>query len=121
MRFAYVYFMKPEPDRVRAIAPHHAAYWQQLALRDYCGGPFADRSGGLITFDAESPGRAEELVSGDPFRRERLLERHSIKEWITDTGPPSGDKAPSSPPQTSVSRSARRRPCARATDGRVTQ
>jgi uncharacterized protein YciI len=87
MRFAYVYFMKPEPDRVRAIAPHHAAYWQQLALRDYRGGPFADRSGGLITFDAESPERAEELVSGDPFLRERLLERHSIKEWITDTGP----------------------------------
>ena len=87
MRFAYVYFMKPEPDRVRAIAPHHAAYWQQLALRDYRGGPFADRSGGLITFDAESPERAEELVSRDPFLRERLLERHSIKEWITDTGP----------------------------------
>jgi hypothetical protein len=40
-----------------------------------------------MTFDAESPERAEELVSGDPFFRERLLERHSIKEWITDTGP----------------------------------
>ena len=88
MRFAYVYVMKPEPDRVRAIAPHHAAYWKDLELRDYRGGPFADRSGGLITFDAESPERAEELVSGDPFLRERLLERHSLKEWITDTGPP---------------------------------
>ena len=98
MRFAYVYFMKREPDRVRAIAPQHAAYWQQLALRDYRGGPFADRSGGLITFDAESPERAEDLVSGDPFLREQLLERHSIKEWITDTGPPSGDNARSSPP-----------------------
>lgn len=88
MRFAYVYFMKPDPDRVLAIAPHHAAYWQQLALRDYRGGPFADRSGGLITFDAESPERAEELVSRDPFLCEQLLERHSIKPWITDTGPP---------------------------------
>ena len=62
MRFAYVYFMKPEPDRVRAVAPHHAAYWQQHALRDYRGGPFADGSGGLITFDADSPERAEQLV-----------------------------------------------------------
>jgi uncharacterized protein YciI len=87
MRFAYVYLIKPEPDRVRAIAPHHAAYWQQLALRDYRGGPFADRSGGLITFDTDSPERAEELVSRDPFLRERLLERHSLKEWIADTGP----------------------------------
>jgi uncharacterized protein YciI len=87
MRFAYVYFMKPEPDRVRAIAPHHAAYWQQLALRDYRGGPFADRSGGLITFDAKSLERAEELVSGDPFLREQLLEWQSIKAWMTDSGP----------------------------------
>ena len=86
MRFAYVYFMKPEPARVRATAPRHAAYWQQLALRDYCGGPFADRSGGLITFDAESPERAQELVSADPFLRERLLGQHSIKQWIADTG-----------------------------------
>ena len=64
MRFAFVYFMKPEPERVRAIAPRHAAYWQGLALREYRGGPFADRSGGLITFEAESPEEAKELVSG---------------------------------------------------------
>ena len=91
-QFAYAYLMKPEPERVRAIAPSHAAYWQQLALRDYRGGPFADRSGGLITFDAESPEHAEELVSADPFLRERLLERHCIKEWITDADPHNCDK-----------------------------
>jgi uncharacterized protein YciI len=83
MRFAYVYFMKPEPDRVRAIAPHHAAYWQQLALRDYRGGPFADRSGGLITFDAKSLERAEELVSGDPFLR-RTAARVAVDQGVDD-------------------------------------
>jgi hypothetical protein len=44
MRVAYFYFMKPEPERVRAAAPDHASYWE-LALNDYRGGPFADRSG----------------------------------------------------------------------------
>jgi uncharacterized protein YciI len=88
MRFAFFYFMKPEPDRVRAIAPRHAAYWTQLAVADYCGGPFADKTGGLISFDADSPAYAEELVSHDPFVTERLLEQHWVKEWITETAPP---------------------------------
>ena len=81
MRVAYFYFMKPEPERVRTVGPRHAAYWQGLALRDYRGGPFADRSGGLIVFDSDSAQEAEELVSGDPFVHERLLERHWVKAW----------------------------------------
>jgi hypothetical protein len=87
MRFAYVYFMKPEPDRVRAAAPRHAGYWQGLALDRYRGGPFADRSGGLIVFEGESRQHAERLVVGDPFLRERLLARHWIKEWVVDADP----------------------------------
>ena len=54
MRVAYVYFMSDDPDRVRAVAPQHAAYWHSLTLPAYLGGRFADRSGGLITFEAES-------------------------------------------------------------------
>jgi hypothetical protein len=84
MRVAYFYFMKQEPYRVRAAAPSHAAYWQALALDRYRGGPFADRSGGLIVFDGESQEHAERLVSGDPFLREGLLEQHWIKEWLAD-------------------------------------
>jgi len=57
---------------------------KRLVLRDYRGAPFAHRSGGVITFDAE-------VVSGEPFPWERLLERHSIKHLITDSGPPGDD------------------------------
>jgi hypothetical protein len=39
MRFVHVYAMKPEPDRVRAVAPRHAAYWHGLGLGGYLGGP----------------------------------------------------------------------------------
>lgn len=48
----------------------------------YLGGPFADRSGGLITFEASSPERAEWTTAHDPFARHGLLGRHWRKEWV---------------------------------------
>jgi hypothetical protein len=84
MRFLYFYLMKDVPDRVRAAAPKHAAYWRELGLRDYLGGPFADRSGGLITFQAASDAEAGRLVANDPFLSEGLLERHWVKQWLLD-------------------------------------
>lgn len=84
MRVAYVYFMIDEPDRVRAVAAQHAAYWQGLTLPAYLGGPFADRSGGLITFEAESTASAQRLVEGDPFSRHGLLQRRWLEQWLLD-------------------------------------
>lgn len=81
MRFSYIYFMAEAPDRVRAVGPEHAAYWQGLELSDYRGGPFADRSGGLITFEARSVEEAEQLAADDPFVREGLLTSRWVKEW----------------------------------------
>ena len=72
MRIAYSYLMRDDPDRVRAVAPDHAAYWHDLDLPAYLGGPMADRSGGLITFQAGSVGEAEQLVASDPFVRADL-------------------------------------------------
>jgi len=84
MRFLYFYLMKDEPDLVQTTAPKHAAYWRELTLPDYVGGPFADRSGGLITFEAPSTAQAERFVGSDPFQREGLLAHHWVKEWVTD-------------------------------------
>ena len=84
MRVAYVYFMSDDPDRVRAVAPQHAAYWHSLTLPAYLGGPFADRSGGVITFEVESIDSAQRLVEGDPFSRQGLLQRRWLEQWIPD-------------------------------------
>jgi uncharacterized protein YciI len=84
MQVVYLYFMTDQPERVRAIAPEHAAYWQGLALPGYLGGPFSDRSGGLITFESESIETAEQLVAGDPFLRRGLVEGRWLKGWIVD-------------------------------------
>ena len=81
MRFSYVYVMADGPDRVRAVAPEHAAYWQGLELPNYLGGPFADRSGGLITFEASSIEEAAQQAANDPFVREGLLASRWLKEW----------------------------------------
>jgi uncharacterized protein YciI len=84
MKIVYFYSMKHEPDAIRAVAPAHAAYWRDLGLREYVGGPFADRSGGLITFAAGSAEEAERLITADPFSVEGLLEDSIVKEWTPE-------------------------------------
>ena len=84
MRVLYFYLMRDATDRIRTVARDHAAYWRGLRLQEYLGGPFKDRSGGLITFEVPSVDEAERLVVGDPFVREDLLERQWVKEWLID-------------------------------------
>jgi uncharacterized protein YciI len=84
MRIAYFYWMRDDPDRVGAVAPEHAAYWRDLGLPGYLGGPLADRSGGLITFEADSLESAERLVAADPFVRDELLEGSVVKQWMPE-------------------------------------
>jgi uncharacterized protein YciI len=81
MRFAYIYFMAEEPDRVAAVVPEHVAYWRALRLPQYLAGPFGDRSGGLISFEARSRAEAEELVGQDPFVRAGLLSQRWVEDW----------------------------------------
>jgi uncharacterized protein YciI len=84
MRIAYFYWMRDDPDRVRMVAPEHAAYWRDLGLPGYLGGPFADRSGGLIIFEAESVETAESIIAADPFVREELLESSVVRQWMAE-------------------------------------
>lgn len=84
MKVAYFYSMKHEPDVIRTVAPAHAAYWRERGLPAYVGGPFADRSGGLITFDASTAEEAERIVAADPFVTGGLLEDSIVKEWTPE-------------------------------------
>jgi uncharacterized protein YciI len=84
MRILHIYTMRAEPDRIRAVAPEHAAYWRGLELAGYLGGPFGDRSGGLITFEADSIEDAVPLIEADPFVREGLVEESWVRQWLTE-------------------------------------
>lgn len=80
-RFAYFYFMKDEPEGIGRTIEAHVEYWQTPALSDYMGGSFSDRSGGLITFSAESSEQADLLVRSDPFVVADLLAQKWLKGW----------------------------------------
>jgi len=80
-RFLHVYFMGGQPNQVMDAAPKHAAYWHDLDLPGYLGGPFADRSGGCISFLADTEAEAEALVAGDPFVVADLLSERWLKAW----------------------------------------
>ncbi len=83
-RFIYFYFMKDDPSKTGQHVPDHINYWKSTELNDYLGGPFADRSGGAITFKANDIEEATEIASKDPFILEDLLANKWIKEWIPE-------------------------------------
>lgn len=83
-RFVYFYLMRDEPDRVRAGVPRHVSHWRGLGLAGYLGGPFADRTGGLIVFEAEDTSRAAAAVDSDPFAQDGLLESYWLKQWLPE-------------------------------------
>jgi uncharacterized protein len=85
-QFAYFYWMKEDRSRVRVVAPRHIAHWRELRLASYLGGPFADRTGGLIIFEAEDAGQAERAVRAGPFVQEGLLEAYWLKAWAPERG-----------------------------------
>ena len=83
-RFIYFYFNRNEPEKIRQIVPAHVQYWKDANLKGYMGGPFADRTGGLISFAASSLEEATETILKDPFVLEDLIAEKWIKEWIVE-------------------------------------
>ncbi len=81
-QFIYFYFMKDEPAKIKDAVPIHINYWHDLKLEGYIGGPFADRTGGLIIFQIDDLDKAEKIVSEDPFVRDNLVDRKWLKEWV---------------------------------------
>ena len=84
-RFVYFYFNRNEPEKIRQAVPAHIQYWKVANLQGYLGGPFSDRTGGLISFAASSLEEAVEIIQQDPFVVEGLIKQKWIKEWIVET------------------------------------
>ena len=83
-RFLYFYFNRNEPDKIRQVVPAHVQYWKNANLQGYTGGPFADRTGGLIIFVAASLEEATGIIMQDPFILEDLIDQKWIKEWLIE-------------------------------------
>lgn len=80
-RFLYFYFNRNEPEKIRQIVPAHVEYWKSTSPQGYMGGPFADRTGGLISFVAPNLDVATRIILDDPFILEGLIDQKWIKEW----------------------------------------
>lgn len=83
-RFIYYYFNRNEPERIRQVVSAHVQYWKTADLEGYMGGPFGDRSGGLISFTASNLEEAIQTILQDPFLKEDLIAEKWIKEWILE-------------------------------------
>ena len=83
-RFLYFYFNRNEPEKIRQVVPAHVQYWKSADLKGYMGGPFADRTGGLISFVASSLEEATAIIHQDPFVLSDLIDQKWIKEWIPE-------------------------------------
>ena len=83
-RFVYFYFNRNEPEKIRQVVPAHVGYWKSANVKGYMGGPFGDRTGGLISFVAPSLQDATEIILQDPFIREDLVEQKWINEWLLE-------------------------------------
>lgn len=83
-QFVFFYMMKNKPGKVVGIVPEHIKYWEDHRPINYSGGPFSDRSGGLIIFETENIKTAMDLVMNDPFIENELIEEKWVKEWMRE-------------------------------------
>ena len=83
-RFVYVYFNRNEPEKIRRVVAAHVQYWKTANLIGYMGGPFGDRTGGLISFVAASLAEATDIILHDPFVLEDLIAQKWIKDWLAE-------------------------------------
>ena len=80
----YFYFNPNEPEKIRWVVSAHVKYWKSANLKAYQGCPFADRTGGLISFLASGLEEAAGVILQDPFILEDLIERKWLKEWVPE-------------------------------------
>lgn len=83
-KFVYFYLMKNKPEIIKSAVSAHVKYWKDSNLEEYVGGPFMDRSGGLIIFKVKDIAEAEQIIIKDPFIMESLIESKWIKEWVVE-------------------------------------
>lgn len=70
-------------ERRLEVRPDHRSFLERLHGEGtlVTAGPFADDSGALLVFRAESQAALEELLEEDPYVRADVATRVSIREW----------------------------------------
>jgi uncharacterized protein len=68
---------------VEAHRPAHRAYLTSLLETGklFASGPYADGSGALIIYEADTPEAAEALLKADPFHAAGVFVRWTLRPW----------------------------------------
>ncbi|HKB02511.1 MAG TPA: YciI family protein [Gemmataceae bacterium] len=68
---------------VEAHRPAHRAYLTSLLAKGqlFASGPYADGSGALIIYEADSPEAADALLKADPFHTAGAFLKWTLRPW----------------------------------------
>ncbi len=83
VKYAAIIEYSPDVERVQTVRPTHRAYLSTLKDEGklFASGPFADGSGALIIYEADSPEEAEQLLLNDPFNEAGVFLAWRIRPW----------------------------------------
>jgi uncharacterized protein YciI len=85
MKYAAVIEYLQDTATVDKHRPVHRQYLASLKEKGQlaASGPFADGSGALIVYEADSPAAAEALLKADPFHVNGVFLRWQMRPWNT--------------------------------------
>jgi len=83
MKYAAVIEYLQDKETVERLRPVHRQYLALLKEKGQlaASGPFADGSGALIVYEAESAEAAEAILKGDPFHANGVFLRWQLRPW----------------------------------------
>ncbi|HEX4459645.1 MAG TPA: YciI family protein [Polyangia bacterium] len=86
--YAYVVLRYLVPmERLNETVDRHRAYLRGLKARRklVASGPLVPRTGGALLLRADDDAELQQLIAGDPFAQERLVE-HTVHVWAPNIG-----------------------------------
>jgi uncharacterized protein len=85
MKYAAIIEYLQDKETVERLRPVHRQYLASLKEKGQlaASGPFADGSGALIVYEAESAAAAEAILKGDPFHTNGVFLKWQLRPWNT--------------------------------------
>ncbi len=83
MKYAAIIEYLQDSTVVDAHRPAHRAYLTSLLEKGqlFGSGPFADASGALIIYEADTPEQADALLTADPFHAAGVFVKWQLRPW----------------------------------------
>jgi uncharacterized protein YciI len=83
MKFAAIIEYTRDAAKIAAARPSHREYLKGLLASGHLAisGPFADDSGGLLIYEAETVEETEALIREDPFTKGGVFLNWTIRGW----------------------------------------